>query len=76
MSGAQPAGRAATRGLVALFAATFLELSGLFMLGPLLLLTLKARGVESAWVGLFAAAQWLGMAAATPFAAAAMQHLG
>jgi len=76
LSGAQPPGPAATRGLVALFASTFLELSGLFMLGPLLLLTLKARGVESAWVGLFAAAQWLGMAAATPFAAAAVRRLG
>ncbi|MFM2055267.1 MAG: hypothetical protein RL456_3304, partial [Pseudomonadota bacterium] len=54
-------------GLAALFAATFLELCGIFMIGPLLLFTLKARGLDTGWIGLFGAAQWLGMALATPF---------
>lgn len=63
-------------GLVALFAATFLELCGLFMYGPLLLFTLKARGLDSAWIGLFGATQWLGMALATPFTAGWVRRLG
>lgn len=63
-------------GLVALFAATFLELCGLFMYGPLLLFTLKARGLEEAWIGLFGAVQWLGMALATPFTAGWVRRLG
>ena len=45
---------AARRSLVALFAATFAELAGLFMFGPLLLLTLKARGLDTAAIGAFA----------------------
>jgi predicted MFS family arabinose efflux permease len=64
------------RSLVALFAATFAELSGLFMFGPLLLITLKARGLDTAAVGAFAALQWAGLLAATPFASAWMQRLG
>lgn len=63
-------------GLIALFAATFLELCGLFMYGPLLLFTLKARGLEEAWIGLFSAVQWLGMALATPFTAGWVRRLG
>lgn len=63
-------------GLIALFAATFLELCGLFMYGPLLLFTLKARGLEEAWIGLFGAVQWLGMALATPFTAGWVRRLG
>lgn len=63
-------------GLVALFTATFLELCGLFMYGPLLLFTLKARGLDSAWIGLFGATQWLGMALATPFTAGWVRRLG
>ena len=63
-------------GLIALFAATFLELCGLFMYGPLLLFTLKARGLDSAWIGLFGATQWLGMALATPFTAGWVRRLG
>lgn len=63
-------------GLIALFAATFLELCGLFMYGPLLLFTLKARGLAEAWIGLFGAVQWLGMALATPFTAGWVRRLG
>ena len=67
---------AARRSLVALFAATFAELAGLFMFGPLLLLTLKARGLDTAAIGAFAALQWAGLLAATPFASAWVQRLG
>ena len=67
---------AARRSLVALFAATFAELAGLFMFGPLLLLTLKARGLDTAAIGAFAALQWAGLLTATPFASAWVQRLG
>ena len=67
---------AARRSLLALFAATFAELAGLFMFGPLLLLTLKARGLDTAAIGAFAALQWAGLLAATPFASAWVQRLG
>ena len=63
-------------GLTALFGATFLELCGLFMYGPLLLFTLKERGLSTSTIGLFSAAQWLGMALATPFTALWVRRLG
>ena len=66
----------ARRSLVALFAATFTELTGLFLFGPLLLFTLKARGLDTATVGAFAALQWVGLLVATPFASAWVQRLG
>jgi MFS family permease len=65
-----------SRSLAALFAATFLELTGLFLFGPLLLFTLKARGLDTAAVGAFAALQWLGLLMATPFAGSWVQRLG
>lgn len=64
------------RSLVALFAATFTELAGLFLFGPLLLFTLKARGLDTAAVGAFAALQWVGLLVATPFASSWVQRLG
>lgn len=64
------------RSLVALFAATFAELAGLFMFGPLMLLTLKARGLDTASVGAFAALQWAGLLVATPFASTWVARLG
>lgn len=63
-------------GLTALFGATFLELCGLFMYGPLLLFTLKERGLSTSTIGLFSAAQWLGMVLATPFTALWVRRLG
>ena len=61
---------------MALFAATFTELTGLFLFGPLLLFTLKARGLDTAAVGAFGALQWAGLLAATPFASSWVQRLG
>jgi MFS family permease len=66
----------ARRSLIALFAATFTALTGLFLFGPLLLFTLKARGLDTAAVGAFAALQWVGLLVATPFASSWMQRLG
>lgn len=76
MSLAPDRGRAGMTGLTALFGATFLELCGLFMYGPLLLFTLKERGLSTSTIGLFSAAQWLGMALATPFTALWVRRLG
>lgn len=64
------------RGLVALFASTFFELTGFFMFAPLLLFTLKAQGLATAQVGLFSALLWGGVAVATPFAALWVRWLG
>lgn len=66
----------ATRGLVAIFCATFFELVGVFMLGPLLLLRLKDDGQSTAVAGLFAATVWLGIFLVTPMASALTQRLG
>lgn len=76
---APPAGRlpaAQRRGLVAVFASTFFELTGFFMFAPLLLFTLKARGFDTFIVGLFGATLWLGVAVATPYAAHWARRLG
>lgn len=64
------------RGLLALFGSTFFELTGFFMFAPLLLFTLKARGLDTATTGLFSAALWLGIGTATPFAARWVRWLG
>ncbi|OYT88012.1 MAG: hypothetical protein CFE46_06160 [Burkholderiales bacterium PBB6] len=64
------------RGLVAIFAATFFELTGLFLFNPLLLFTLKGAGWSDAAVGLVAASSWLGLALATPFTAGWVARLG
>jgi MFS family permease len=64
------------RGLVAMFLSTFLELTGFFMFGPLLLFMLKERGLGTAATGLFSAALWAGILLGTPFAAAWVRRLG
>ncbi|MEN9844827.1 MAG: hypothetical protein RLZZ612_2656 [Pseudomonadota bacterium] len=66
----------AQRTLWLVFASTFLELVGVFMLSPLLLLLLKADGVSTAVAGLFAAAGWVGVLVATPFIANVTHALG
>ena len=71
-----PAPSERRRGLVALFASTFFELTGFFMFAPLLLLTLKAQGLSTAHAGLFSALLWAGIASATPFAARWVRWLG
>jgi MFS family permease len=59
-----------------MFVSTFLELTGFFMFGPLLLFMLKERGLETAATGLFGAALWAGILLGTPFAATWVRRLG
>ncbi len=64
------------RGLVSVFASTFFQLSGIFMLSPLMLLLLKKAQVSTTLAGLFAATTWLGVLIITPFAAGVTKRLG
>jgi MFS family permease len=76
MSEPQAAKAHAALGLGAIFTSTFLELMGVFMLSPLMLLRLKAADVSTAMAGLFAATSWLGIFLMTPFASAVTRRLG
>ena len=62
--------------LGAIFISTFLELTGVFMLSPLMLLRLKGADVSTALAGLFAATSWLGVFLMTPFASKVTRALG
>lgn len=64
------------RGLAVVFAATFLELVGYFMLVPLMAIVLAERGFGPAFIGLFGALPWLGILCATPFVARLVHRLG
>jgi len=64
------------RGLLAVFGSTLFQLSGVFMLSPLLLLLMKQAQVSSTLAGLFAATTWLGVFIITPFASQLTQRLG
>jgi len=76
--GTPQAGTAAgsARGLVAVFGSTLFQLSGIFMLSPLLLLMLNKAGVSTSVAGLFAATTWLGIFVITPFASQLTQKVG
>ena len=63
-------------GLFALFASTFCELVGIFMLLPLNLLRLKDSGLDTATTGLFASASYIGIFLLTPFASSITAKLG
>ena len=67
---------AAHRGLVAVFGSTLFQLSGVFMLLPLLLFLLKRGEVSNTVAGLFAATEWLGIFIVTPFASAIARTMG
>lgn len=66
----------APRGLLSVFGSTLFQLSGIFMLSPLLLLMLKRAEVSTTVAGLFAATTWLGVFVITPFASLLTQKLG
>lgn len=66
----------ARRGLLAVFGSTFLELVGVFMLSPLLLILLKGNGLSTAVAGLFAACGWVGVFLMTPLVASITRALG
>ena len=63
-------------GLAAVFGSTLFQLSGIFMLSPLLLLMLNKAGVSTSVAGLFAATTWLGIFIVTPFASQLTQKIG
>ena len=64
------------RGLLAVFGSTLFQLSGVFMLSPLVLVLLKAQEVSTTAAGLFAATNWLGIFIITPFASAITRRWG
>lgn len=66
----------ARQGLWVVFGSTFLELVGVFMLSPLLLLLLKAQGHSTVVAGLFAAVGWLGIFAVMPWVSGLTRRLG
>jgi MFS family permease len=63
-------------GLLAMFGSTLFQLSGVFMLSPLMLVMLKEREVSTTIAGLFAATTWLGIFIVTPFASVLTRRLG
>lgn len=63
-------------GLLSVFGSTLFQLSGVFMLSPLMLVLLKEREVSTTVAGLFAATTWLGIFIVTPFASALTQRWG
>lgn len=69
-------GTSSPRGLMSVFGSTLFQLSGIFMLSPLLLLMLKKAEVSTTVAGLFAATTWLGVFVITPFASLLTQKLG
>ena len=66
----------AQQGLLSVFGSTLFQLSGIFMLSPLLLLLLKQADVSTTVAGLFAATTWLGVFIITPFASIVTHKLG
>jgi MFS family permease len=67
---------AAHRGLIAVFGSTLFQLCGVFMLLPLLLLSLKRAELSNTLAGLFAATEWLGIFIVTPFASSIARAMG
>jgi len=63
-------------GLLAVFGSTLFQLSGVFMLSPLMLALLTEREVSTTIAGLFAATTWLGIFIVTPFASALTRRWG
>lgn len=66
----------AQRGLLSVFGSTLFQLSGVFMLSPLMLLMLKKADVSTTVAGLFAATSWLGIFIMTPFASVVALKMG
>jgi MFS family permease len=77
MASSQPALTGhAQRGLFAIFASTFLELIGVFMMQPLNLLRLKSMGADTLTAGLFASVVWLAIFFITPVVTHITTRLG
>ena len=71
-----PRSPGSVRGLLAVFGSTLFQLSGVFMLSPLMLVLLTGREVSATVAGLFAASNWLGIFIITPFASAVTRRFG
>ncbi|MEI7515973.1 MAG: MFS transporter [Betaproteobacteria bacterium] len=67
---------ASRQGLLAIFGSTLFQLTGIFMLSPLLLLLLRHADVSNTVAGLFAATSWLGIFIITPFASQLTRRIG
>jgi MFS family permease len=67
---------ASRQGLLAIFGSTLFQLTGIFMLSPLLLLLLRRAEVSNTVAGLFAATSWLGIFIITPFASQLTRRIG
>jgi MFS family permease len=72
----QPVRTASRQGLLAIFGSTLFQLTGIFMLSPLLLLLLRRDEVSNTVAGLFAATSWLGIFLITPFASQLTRRIG
>lgn len=72
----QPVRSASRQGLLAIFGSTLFQLTGIFMLSPLLLLLLHRAEVSNTVAGLFAATSWLGIFIITPFASQLTRRIG
>ncbi len=71
-----PVRTASRQGLLAIFGSTLFQLTGIFMLSPLLLLLLRHADVSNTVAGLFAATSWLGIFIITPFASQLTRRIG
>ena len=67
---------ASRQGLLAIFGSTLFQLTGMFMLSPLLLVLLRRAEVSNTVAGLFAATSWLGIVIITPFASQLTRRIG
>ena len=76
MNPGQPVRTASRQGLLAIFGSTLFQLTGIFMLSPLLLLLLRRADVSNTVAGLFAATSWLGIFIITPFASQITRRIG
>ena len=76
MNPVQPVRTASRQGLLAIFGSTLFQLTGIFMLSPLLLLLLRRADVSNTVAGLFAATSWLGIFIITPFASQLTRRIG
>ena len=76
MNPVQPVRTASRQGLLAIFGSTLFQLTGIFMLSPLLLLLLRRDEVSNTVAGLFAATSWLGIFLITPFASQLTRRIG
>ena len=76
MNAVPPVRTASRQGLLAIFGSTFFQLTGVFMLSPLLLLLLRRADVSNTVAGLFAATSWLGIFIITPFASQLTRRMG